>query len=620
MGKSYSVLMLAAAGGALGVLGHWVLMQPAALPADAAPATFFLAPVLDMLDDLGSGAQWFRFAFLWLAAATGVLAGGLSLVLLLKAEPTPATRHLAAALALGSWAGTYFVVVPTHGIYLDALGWHWGITWQFGLHLSGCLAGVLTPYLLARFFFAYPQEPLEEQWRAHFAAIMREGRAKLSTGWRRHLYRKRRDGEAPGSLEFLSEPTRAEGAMSGEALRRLVRARGFVPALVVIAIVAAAADVQAFGQPEVTLFQTAAWTLAMFAVIFATSAAFEALNYHRRNALPLDRIRIDWIYATTLPAGLIAIAVFPVWIGALPFVLPILEARGIGLPGGPIGPSILAAQAAFLAFVASLALSVFYRGAVDPRLAARKITLIGLLSLIVAALFVLVERAVAVKLAVWLELPRETGLVAAGAIVGVSFQPLRRRVERWVDGFVARFLPLDSLVSGERKVQAVVMADLSGYTALSARDEKQAHLLAALLQKVAKKACSARRGRLVKSMGDAVMLAFDKAGDAVAVLEQLHAEFEPAADALGLERLRVHSGGHIGEVTQTADGDLYGQTVNITARLQGLATAGDCVISGALADAAAIADGRRRELGAQRLKNVPEPVISVGLRLAGAPA
>lgn len=610
MGKSYSVLALAATGSAvaaLGVLGHWVLVQPAALPADVVPATYFLAPVVAALDDAGSLVQGFRLAFLWLAAATVALAAGLSLVLVLKAEPTRANRHLAAALGLAAWAGAYFIIVPTHGVYLDALGWHGGIAWQSVLHLAGCLAALLAPWLLARFFFAYPQEPLEEQWQEHFAAIIREGRAELAHGWRRHIYRK---------------PPK-EGGVSGEGMHRFVRTGRIVPLLMVLAIVAAAADLQAFAQPERnTLFQTVAWLLAVCAVIATLTTAFEALNYHRRNALPLDRARIDWIHATMLVAGLACSAVIPAWCVGLLFLIPWLEARSVVVPGGLLfaGPHILALQAACLAFAASLALSVFYRGAVDPRLAARKVTLIGLLSLIVAALFLLVERAVAVKLAAWLDLPRETGLVAAGAIVGVSFQPLRVRVERWVDGFVARFMPLDALVKGERKVQAVVMADLSGYTALSARDEKQAHLLAALLQRIARKACSAHRGRLVKSMGDAVMLAFDQPGDAVAVLELLHAEFEPAAEALGLERLRVHSGGHVGEVTQTPDGDLYGQTVNVTARLQGLASAGQCVISAALADAAAIAGERRRELGAQRLKNVPEPVASVALRLAGAPA
>jgi class 3 adenylate cyclase len=613
MGKSYSALTLAAAASAvaaLGVLGHWVLAQPVASPADNAPTAFFLEPLVAALQDPGDIARWFRAAFLGMTAATGILGAALALTLLLKAEPTPANRHLAAALGLAAWTGAYFVFVATHGAYLDLLGWHRGLAWQYGWHFAGCLAGLLAPYFLARFFFAYPTQPIEEQWREHFAAMARDDRAQLARGWRRHVYRK-----SAGATEGR--------AITGAVMHHFVRSGRIVPVLVILALLSAVIDIPAPGVPAPsTLFRSIAAVLSVSAVSVTLTTAFEALNYHRRNALPLDRARIDWIWGTTLVAGLLCVAVMPVWWALLPFLLPALESRAIVVPGHVVGlgPWVLAMQAAFLAFVVSLALSVFYRGAVDPRLAARKITLIGLLGLIVAAVFVLVERAVAVKLAAWLDLPPETGLVAAGAIVGVSFQPLRRQVERWVDAFVTRFLPLDSLVSGERKTQAVVMADLSGYTALSARDEKQAHLLAALLQKIAKKTCAARRGRLVKSMGDAVMLAFDQPGDAVAVLEQLHAEFEPAAEALGLEKLRVHSGGHVGEVTQTVDGDLYGQTVNITARLQGLASAGECVISGALADAAAITDGRRRDLGPQRLKNVPEPVVSVSLRLAGAPA
>lgn len=114
-------------------------------------------------------------------------------------------------------------------------------------------------------------------------------------------------------------------------------------------------------------------------------------------------------------------------------------------------------------------------------------------------------------------------------------------------------------------------------------------------------------------MGDAVMLAFPEPAGAVSALRALHARFAPAATALGLTPLEVHSGAHHGDVTETADGDLYGQTVNLAARLQGEAAPGQLVVSEAMARAASLPMEHLRRLGPRRLKNVPEPVECVAL-------
>jgi class 3 adenylate cyclase len=70
----------------------------------------------------------------------------------------------------------------------------------------------------------------------------------------------------------------------------------------------------------------------------------------------------------------------------------------------------------------------------------------------------------------------------------------------------------------------------------------------------------------------------------------------------------MHSGAHYGDVTQTHDGDLYGQTINIAARLLSLAAPGQQVVSAEFAAAAALDTPRLRSMGPKRLKNVPEPV------------
>ena len=153
-----------------------------------------------------------------------------------------------------------------------------------------------------------------------------------------------------------------------------------------------------------------------------------------------------------------------------------------------------------------------------------------------------------------------------------------------------------------------MISDISGYTALSARDEKQAMLLAALLQRQAVKISEPLGGRMVKSMGDAVILAFPGAESAVRAMDSLHRDFAAGALALGLEALPMHSGAHYGEVTETHDGDIYGQTVNIAARLLSLAAAGQRVVSAELAAAANMEGTALRSLGPKMLKNVPQAV------------
>lgn len=87
----------------------------------------------------------------------------------------------------------------------------------------------------------------------------------------------------------------------------------------------------------------------------------------------------------------------------------------------------------------------------------------------------------------------------------------------------------------------------------------------------------------------------------------LHRDFEAASHELGLEALPVHSGAHWGEVTVAHDGDLYGQVVNITARLQASSNAGQVVVSRAFADLARHS-AALRDLGLRQFKNVTERI------------
>ena len=228
-------------------------------------------------------------------------------------------------------------------------------------------------------------------------------------------------------------------------------------------------------------------------------------------------------------------------------------------------------------------------------------------------MFVFFERIVAFKIIAFFNLSPEAGTVIAGGAVAATVAPIKNHAQKAINTFVGRFLPLDSIIEGERRNVVIALSDLSGYTLLSSRDEKQAMLLAALLQRQAGKLTKVHGGRVVKSMGDAVMFAFDDAPTAAKVLAALHRDFAPAAEQFGLTALQVHSGAHMGEVTIAHDGDVYGQTVNIAARIQGGAAPGQIVVSETFAVAAKSA--AYRDLGPQKFKNVPEVISCLELLL-----
>jgi TolB-like protein len=170
-----------------------------------------------------------------------------------------------------------------------------------------------------------------------------------------------------------------------------------------------------------------------------------------------------------------------------------------------------------------------------------------------------------------------------------------------------------------RKLAAIVSADVVGYSRLMGADD--AGTLAALRQwraEVFEPAISSNRGNVVKNMGDGWLVEFDSAGDAVTCAIQVQEKLSSH------EILKLRIGLHIGDIAH-ADGDIYGDGVNIAARLQEIAEPGAIVISdvtrrsidGKLA--AAFSD-----LGPQELKNIAEPIAAFGwgmiaTRAASAP-
>lgn len=623
---------VSAAIAALLVFLHWLFVQPTPFPTNAPLVSSLFSPFLLVHREIGVGWSWVRQISLTIVSLTGLISCALSLMLVFKAKPSLPNRKLAAALALGSWAGAYFAIAPLYSNYLSSWGWQSGIPLQFCLQLLGYLAGLGAPILLAQFFLAYPKSPTEEQWLNHYIRVADDYRLKAATGWRKYFY-PRWAGLPEGTFappvpksKLLDRFQLLDSPWAKTNFVMYFQTNRLLPWLAGLAVLAAIVDVFTFNVIGSHGLVRNSWTSGLmllrvgtgaicYLLIFALMAVvIEALKYHRHNAMPTDRNRIDWIYVTTVIFGLICVFFPGSWLLFLSFLIPSvqihLEAHSIALPATILwmGPPLICFQLFILAFVISLGLSIFYRGTVDPRLVARKVTVFGALGMLVALLFILVERTVALAIIDFFGLSPDTGLLITGAAVTATVAPIKNHAENAINSFVSRHLPLDSMIQGEHKVFVVAITDLSGYTLMSSHDEKQALLLASLLQRQAKRLVEMHGGRIVKSMGDAVMFAFEDAMSATHVLSTLHRDFGAAAEQFGLVALPVHSGAHIGEVVVALDGDLYGQTVNVAARIQGAAVPGQIVVSDAFA-AAAGDICQFRQLGAKQFKNVPNPVL-----------
>ena len=162
----------------------------------------------------------------------------------------------------------------------------------------------------------------------------------------------------------------------------------------------------------------------------------------------------------------------------------------------------------------------------------------------------------------------------------------------------------------ERRLAAIVAADVAGYSRLMGADEEgtfaalQSHRRECLDFKIAE-----HRGRIVKTVGDGLLIEFASIVDATrCALAIQRGVRERNAPAPHDKRLEFRIGINVGDVI-LQDGDIFGDGVNIASRLEGIADAGGIVIS-AIAHDAVInrVDAEFRDLGELSLKNIERPV------------
>lgn len=153
--------------------------------------------------------------------------------------------------------------------------------------------------------------------------------------------------------------------------------------------------------------------------------------------------------------------------------------------------------------------------------------------------------------------------------------------------------------------QTFLFADLSGFTALTeVHGDEQAADLAADFCAAVRELLPAHRAEEVKSIGDALMVRCEDAGRAVHLgLEIVHG----VGERHGFPSIRV--GMHTGPAVER-DGDWFGATINLAARVSGAASGGEVLVTDTTRDAAGSMDGVELfEHGRRELKNIAEPVM-----------
>src|SRR6266851_5131794 len=172
-----------------------------------------------------------------------------------------------------------------------------------------------------------------------------------------------------------------------------------------------------------------------------------------------------------------------------------------------------------------------------------------------------------------------------------------------------------------RRLAAILAADVVGYSRLMGADEEgtherfKAHLVELVDPKIRE-----HHGRIVKTTGDGVLAEFASVVDAVRCAGEIQRAMAGRDLDLAEERrLRFRIGVNLGDVIADG-GDIYGDGVNIAARLEGLAAPGSVCVSGTVRDH--IGDRLPyafEDMGEQNVKNIARPVRVYALRPEGVP-
>ena len=177
-------------------------------------------------------------------------------------------------------------------------------------------------------------------------------------------------------------------------------------------------------------------------------------------------------------------------------------------------------------------------------------------------------------------------------------------------------------MSQTRRLAAILAADVAGYSRLIEADEEGTLArLRGLRAETIDPKIAGHRGRIVKTTGDGLLVEFASVVDALRCAAELQADLAASNAALSpARRIEFRIGINVGDIV-VEDGDIFGDGVNVAARLEGLADPGGiCVSARVREDTVGKLDLTFEDMGEQALKNIARPVRAYRVMTAAGSA
>ena len=174
----------------------------------------------------------------------------------------------------------------------------------------------------------------------------------------------------------------------------------------------------------------------------------------------------------------------------------------------------------------------------------------------------------------------------------------------------------------KQRLAAILAADVAGYSRLMAADDHATVASLDAARSVFRTHIEANQGRVIDMAGDAVLAIFETAIGAVSAAIAVQKELNASSNAVPTDRrMFFRIGVHLGDVIEKTDGTVYGDGVNISARLEGLAAPGGITVSESIRTAVrGKVDASFEDRGEQKVKNIPEPVRAYRIKVEGETA
>ena len=178
----------------------------------------------------------------------------------------------------------------------------------------------------------------------------------------------------------------------------------------------------------------------------------------------------------------------------------------------------------------------------------------------------------------------------------------------------------DAVLQLDRRLAAILAADVEGYSRLMHGDEEATMATLSARRALVDELIARHRGRIANTAGDSVLAEFASVPDAVHCAVEIQAALARANEGEPEGRqMRFRIGVNVGDV-MVKEGDIFGDGVNVAARLEGLVKGGEICVSRGVHDHLRHRGGMVFEdLGEQLVKNIAHPIRAFRLRIGEAP-